>query len=284
MKSSVILRKVVIMIAVSSLSITGCKKDESKNNNDHRSGQDQSSAQVLFNDVLHQMDKVYNESSQSGFKVGNTKSLSECVSVSITPEGTDIWPKTVVLDYGSSNCLCTDGKNRRGKITGFFSGPYREEGAVITITLQDYFENDVFVEGTERITNQGRNNAQYGRNLVYKVEVVAARFTNDEGSATWNSTSTHEWIEGESTEGLEWQDDVYMVDGIAYGTDIKGKSYSGKTTKAMRCALDCQWIQSGSVEITSDENITFSVDYGSGNCDNKATINYKGLIIPFSMR
>ena len=270
MKTSFIFRKAVIMIAVSSLSIAGCKKSENSSPDRHRAGRDQSSAQILFNDVMHQMDKVYNESSPSGFKTSGSSALSECVKISIFPEG-DVWPKTVTLDYGTENCLCTDGKYRRGKIMGVFSGPWREEGSVLTITLDNYYENDILCEGTERITNMGRDEAQLGRNLVFKVEVIAARFTGDDGSATWNSVSTHEWIEGESTEET-WTDDVYMVDGIAYGT------------QALRCSVDCPWIENGRVEITSDNNFTFSVDYGSSGCDNKATIHYEGFVIPFSMR
>jgi hypothetical protein len=53
----------------------------------------------------------------------------------------DAATRTLTLNFGTTNCLCPDGRYRRGVITAVFSGPYRQAGAVVTINCSNCFVN-----------------------------------------------------------------------------------------------------------------------------------------------
>jgi hypothetical protein len=43
-------------------------------------------------------------------------------------------------------------------------------------------------------------------------------------------------------------------------------------TSALIVALNCRWIEKGTIEFKPGGKLTRMVDYGNGNCDNKATV------------
>ena len=78
-------------------------------------------------------------------------------SVIITHDTTSN-PNVLTVDYGTSNCDCNDGKTRRGKIITTYTGAYLAPGTVITHTTDNYYVNDIKIEGTKTVTNMGLNN------------------------------------------------------------------------------------------------------------------------------
>jgi hypothetical protein len=282
MKPRAIINIVMFLIAVSNFSLTGCKKD--KDDTSQRAAIDNSTAENAFNDVFTQVDKAARETSEAGAEKFMQLDSGGCATVTITPFDTVTFPKTLTIDFGSSNCLCTDGKYRRGKIIANLTGKYRDEGTVITVTLQDYYVNDNYVQGTKTITNLGHTGTYGGgSNLKYSIVVSNASVTTSDGTISWNSTRTREWIEGESTHWPNWQDDVYLIEGSADGTDIEGNSFNVTITSALRVALDCKWIESGTLDVTPDGKPVRSVDFGTGDCDASATCTINGVAYPFTM-
>lgn len=282
MKTQKLFRTILIMSVVSSLSIVGCKKD--KEDNDQRAAIDNATCENAFNDVFKQVDNGAKQTSQSGAqKIMQLDSIG-CATVSITPFDTVTWPKTLTIDFGTSNCLCSDGKYRRGIISANLTGKYRDAGTVITVTLNNYYVNDNHVEGTKTITNMGHvGTYNGGNNLKYSIVVTDGKITTSDGIATWNSTRYREWIEGESTQYPNWQDDVYLITGNAEGTTINANPYTITITNALRVALDCKWVESGTIEVTPQGIATRTLDFGSGNCDNQATVTINGVTYNITM-
>jgi type II secretory pathway pseudopilin PulG len=282
MKTQILFRKAIVLILVSILSITaGCKKD--KEDKDQRAAIDNATAENAFNDVFNQVDNAAKATVQSGAKVTQLDS-GGCATITITPFDTITWPKTMTIDFGSSNCLCSDGKYRRGKVIANLSGKYRNAGTIITITLDQYYVNDNHVQGTKTITNLGHTGTYGGgNNLKYSIVVSNASITTQDGTISWNSTRTREWIEGESTLWPNWQDDVYLISGSASGTDVNGNAFNVNIVNPLRAALNCRWIESGTLEITPSGLATRTVDFGGGNCDDQATVTINGNTYNFTM-
>src|SRR5215831_9429859 len=85
------------------------------------------------------------------FKIG------PCTKVTVVPNDTT-FPKTITIDFGDG-CVCRDGKFRKGSIVLNFSAPLRHPGAVLTITLNNFYVNRVHLEGTKTITNESDTSA-----------------------------------------------------------------------------------------------------------------------------
>ncbi|MCB9174878.1 MAG: hypothetical protein H6589_09740 [Flavobacteriales bacterium] len=275
---------IVLLMLTVSLVTFSCKKDkeEEKIDNETTSAQDNALSQNMFDDikkVVEEAAKDEGNTNKAGFFFGT------CATVSISPNWIDsaqYWPKTMTIDFGTTNCTGTDGVNRRGVISVTLTDRYVNAGSVLTVQPQNYYINDHLIEGTKTITNNGRNSSG---NLSFTVQVTNGKVTFPAGGyTTWSSTRTNEWVAGESTPGLLGLcDDVYLITGSATGVNRVGKSYSVNITSPLRKEICCRWLVSGTVDIVPSGLLTRTVNFGGGNCDNIATVTIAGNTFTFAM-
>jgi hypothetical protein len=268
------------------LTSTSCQKY--KLNRSTTSSEDNSLAEVGFNDILKVTEDAIKEEELDGRASSAFQEIySGCASVTVSPADLVTFPKTITIDFGTTNCTGTDGRSRRGVLNITMSGLYRDAGSVITITPSNYFVNDYKVEGTKTITNSGRNT---DGNLEFAISIVNGIITTpDNDQITWESTRTREWVAGESTSfvthGLSGLlDDEYLITGSASGTDRDGRDYTATITQALRVALACQWIKEGTIELQPEDLKLRTIDFGAGACDNVATITIDNRTYTFYMR
>ncbi len=264
--------RILFLCAMATLFILGssCRRDNDNENN-YRSAIDNATAENMFNDVFKQSTDAVVLAQDSAENLRSLDQLmSNCATLTISPFDLTTFPKTIVVDFGTTNCLGDDGRYRRGQVEMTITGWYRDSGTVITVTPNNYFVNDNLVQGVKTLTNNGHNLAG---NLTYSL-VVDGSVTTSEGTITWNSTRQHEWIEGESTLLNPW-DDVYLITGSANGTNVEGEDFDVVINTALRVQVGCRWITAGSLTLTSGD-FSMSVDYGSGTCDAAAVVTING--------
>jgi hypothetical protein len=253
---------------------TACKKDSKTDpDSDTQPAQDNSMAESHYNDANTMVDASVTLGSSFSFRTATNESVARledvlggCVTVTVDTTNT---PRTAVIDFGTTNCVCADTRKRRGKIIATWTGRYRDQGTIVNITFDNYFVNDNQIKGTHKTTNLGLNAAGH---LVYKIEVDGSIVkANNGGTMTWKSTREREWVAGSSTP-LLIQDDTYSITGSASGTTVSGGAYAIAITQALVRKMNCYWFESGKVDITPAGRLTRTLDYGSSGCDNKATV------------
>ena len=249
----------LIVLAFNNIS---CKKD--KSDKDQLAAQNNSDAENVFSDVFKQVDIVAKDTTL-GVSTGTL--ITDCATVTISPIGST-YPKTITIDYGTTNCEGTDNRFRRGKIIATTTGKYRDSLTTITVSFDNYYFMDNKVFGTKTIINKGHNNLGH---LFYTVNVENAGVITENGTITWSSTRTREWIAGENTL-YNYFDDVYSITGSGSGITTDGNSFIVTITKALRAELTCKWITSGTFEITPQGLSTRIIDFGDGTCDRNATV------------
>lgn len=277
--------KKITLFALTALVLTGvylvsCKKSSASKDTDVESAQNNALAEAQYNDVTTLVDQAALSGDVivgvAGGNSGNGAdgSLgSSCATITLDTVSS---PRSIIIDFGAANCLCKDGRNRRGKIIASYTGRYRDAGTVIGITFDGYFVNDNQVKGTKTVTNQGSNNAGHP---VYKVEVNGQIIkANGGGTITWVSTRQREWVSGFDTS--TWLDDVYSITGSASGTNANGKSYTINITQPLIRKMDCRWFESGVLEVTPENEPTRTLDYGNTGCDPNATVTILGYSFP----
>ncbi len=278
-------KKISTFIAVavigSSLLFTSCKKDAAKDS-DVESAENNSLAEGSFNDVTTISDQAaiggsVNMRVADGSREDGSLG-SGCATVTVDTVST---PHLITIDFGSTNCVCNDGRSRRGKILLNYSGRYREAGTTISISFNNYFVNDNQLTGTKTITNQGLNNAG---NLVYKIDVTGQVIkANGAGTISWTSSRLREWTAGANTP-LVWSDDAYSITGTASGTNASGKSYTINIVKPLVRKMSCRWFESGSLDVTPEGKATRTLDYGTTGCDANATVSILGYSFPIVLK
>lgn len=255
------------IVIATSVVFTGCKKkEEDKKPTSYTSSSDNSIAENAFAGIMKQISAV--SDSTNAFKTAAT-----CGTVSITPYNTTTWPKTLVINFGNTNCLGSDYNNRRGIITAVFSGPYLDSGTVVTITLTNYYHNDYKIQGTQTIKNKGHNAAGH---LLYNVNVINATVTHPTNgkSSTWTTVQEREFVQN----GPGINDDYYLIRGNSNGVSMEGESYTITTNSDLRVNVGCPWIVSGvfTLTLTDYPNYPIVFDYGNGACDGNATATFNG--------
>ncbi len=270
--------KKLLFTLISISIIVACKK--AKLNKQTTSFADDATAQAAYKDMGRVMEEVVDDDA-NGTNRTAAYSFGNCATVTISPAWADsTFPKTIVVDFGSTNCTGNYGVKRRGKLIATITDRYRNAGCKITINPQNYYVNDYKVEGTKIITNLGRNSSG---NLEFKVEVNNGKVTDPNGeSISWNSTRTNEWIAGENTY-FNICDDIYSITGNANGVNREGRNYTVTITQPLIKKICCRWITEGKLELAPDGLKTRKVDFGNGTCDNKATVEIGNKTYNISM-
>jgi hypothetical protein len=251
--------------------LTSCNKDDDIQTEDTTIAREDSFAESVFERVSDIADEAYNLSS------GNLKStewnrvfLSGCATVTLD---TTVMPRVLTIDFGDTNCLCLDGRYRRGKILLTFNGRYRHPGTVITMGFDEYHVNDNKIDGSKVVTNMGPNE---DGNICFTIEIIGVIYrANNGGVISWNSSREREWIQGFPS-GNPW-DDIYLITGTANGTLANGYTWEREIINPLRVELACRFIVSGTVEIRPENRPLRILDYGNGDCDNIATVVVNGV-------
>jgi len=256
-----------------------CNKTETVSNDETETVETKSEAfaEAVFDEIQEISDQAWQRGA-SGLKAGfeDGSRLGDCVTITID---TISVPRVMTIDFGEVNCLCDDGKYRRGQIIVTFTGRFRRPGAIITHTFQNFYVNDNHVQGTKIKTNLGFN----ADGFMQFRNVVAGSITmiSNGNVISWNSDRTRTWIEGFQTP--RWMDDVYLIEGTSSVSSTNGRSVSRLITNPLRRELSCRHFVSGTVQITPAEAPQRILDYGDGTCDNIATVTIGDRIITITL-
>lgn len=268
--------KNLLIISLVAISLTSCLKNRLK--------KDQSALvnykiETAFDEMTNISDQaitgnmVYYKSGQIILaKPGQNIALEKAdCSVIITIDTTSS-PKSVTVDYGSSNCTCNDGKTRRGKIVTTFTGQYIAPGTIITHTPVDYYVNDIKYEGTKTVQNMGLNsNSQ----PYFNVQIDGTATLESGEVVDYTSTRVRTWTTGFNTL-LNRFDDEYDITGTSEATFSSGEGYIGNTTSPIHIKVGCGFPVSGTLEITPTGKPVRQINYGDGTCDYSFTVTVSG--------
>jgi hypothetical protein len=254
------------------------KQDETTSVSDRELISIEAQAEGIFDEVQEIADQAMRIGS-SGLKSveSDDNRLGNCVTITVD---TTVMPRVMTIDFGEVNCLCNDGKYRRGRIIVTFNGRWRRPGTVVTHTFENYHVNDNHVQGTKVMTNLGFN-AQ-GKMQFRNTTDGSITFANNGSSVAWTSEKLRTWIEGRLTP--PWNDDVYLIEGNSSVVHSSGRSRERVIIEPLRRELSCRWFVSGTVETTPSSGPVRLLNYGDGVCDNLATVTVGDSTFTITLR
>lgn len=267
----------LLFLAGVAIVLHACKKEET--DTETQSAVDNSICEGEFSRIMPTVNSIAID--ETGVhKLGGSGSghsvTSTCPAIVINPADTlDGFPVTLTLDYGAGCLDSTDNKTRKGKLEATFSQPFDQVGCVITITLVDYYVDNIHYEGTVTVTRNAAHS--------FTTTVANGKCSNPSWTLTWESTRTLTQSEGTST--ISPTDDVFIMTGNASGVNREGRAYTVNITKQLTKRQTCAWIESGTIELTPEGLATRTVDFGSlGQCDNQATLTINGNSFDFTLK
>jgi hypothetical protein len=261
-----------LLVASSSAFLTSCNKDDIINDPEKATTVDQNLilAESTFNDIGNLA-----SSSLSG-KGDKLKSSSGCLVVTFDLTAS---PYKMTLDFGTANCLCEDGLYRRGKIIVAYTTGIGDSLASLSTTFNNFFVNDNKITGTHILTYKGHNQAGHSN---WDISVNGAiELASGEGTITYIAAHNSEMIAGEATPIVN--DNVFSNTGSSSGTAITGQAFTSVITTPLVNKTTCGYFVSGVVEISPAAQPKHILNFGTGDCDNKATVTISGITFEITL-
>ena len=193
-----------------------------------------------------------------------------CFTVSITPKERGVFPKTVVLDFGTGCEI--NGVTRKGKVITVYSGPLHVPGNKSVTEFNGYQVNDLKIAGrhlVQNTTEPGSNQRKFTRTVESKITHVPTG-----NWRTWSGVTVMKQIEGKGTP-LWPADDVYQFTGSRKGENSKGRTWMTETREPLIKAFTCRWISKG-ILLVRVNNTVGTLNFGNGTCDDEATLTVNG--------
>ena len=298
MKTKLLITRVITTVFSVTLLFYSCKKETSGGDLSSQeeeqasiaSSESEAESESIFNEVFDNVMGVNNDVGLSGTGVfgrmstttGSTQTerIAACFNVSISHlvQGQD-FPLRIEIDFGAG-CTGKDGRVRSGKIITEYTGRLTVPVKSATTVFKDYAVDGVKVEGTLKITNTGNANTRQ-----FTIDIINAKLTNLNGTYTkWNSHRVITQVEGLATPDLH-TDDVFTITGNASGevrTSTFASTWESSIIEPLRKRFACAYISRGTVKIirrnlSADSKWIGILNYGTGTCDNKATLTVNGV-------
>lgn len=265
-----LLKKGAFLIAASLITLASChrKNDTTPalSGSDDNGGyaSDAVKLEQNSNDAMSTADMAVTTNT-SGLRVTSTYP-----TITRTISGTDT---IVTIDFGPTDHLCTDLRNRRGQLIVTYSGAYKATGSTHTITTNNYYVDDYQVIFHKTVTNMGTNTSGQ---VYYNVTVNDSVILGTDSVISWTGNRTRTWLAGYSTS--DRSDDVYAIGGTTTLTRANGHVFTCAISASdpLKIALACRWIESGTITVSSSSfaggSRTLDYGYGSGGCDDLAQL------------
>jgi hypothetical protein len=193
-----------------------------------------------------------------------------CATITVVPADTVTYPKTITVDFGAG-CTSADSIVRSGSFTYTLSERFRNPGAVISVTFNNYVVNGYGLAGTYTVTN----NSSLSAGVVYTTAVTNGVITYpNDTSYSFTGTKTVTQTAGIGSTVLSTY--VFSVVGnYTITNNVTGETLSAKVTTPLVKDETCPYIVSGTDSFTYTKGsitVNGTFDYGSGTCDNAATV------------
>jgi hypothetical protein len=192
----------------------------------------------------------------------------------------DPFPVKIDIDFGTAGCQGVDGHVRSGLISVEYTRRLIVPGAIATVTFDNFYIDSIKITGTLAISNTGSAN-----NRQFTVDVTDGKLSKTNGNFTeWTSHKVITQQEGLGTPNLPL-DDVFTIEGDAHGRVQRANllvAWEGAITDPLIKKFNCRWIVKGEVKqnrINTGGNSPWAavLDFGTGDCDNKAVVTINGV-------
>jgi hypothetical protein len=279
--------------------ISSCKKETSQTDEEREaskvSSEANGEAELVFNAIFDDAMGANDSVGMAGIGVFGRTSIGDisddpntarpmaCFTVTIVHTTANAFPVRVIIDFGTTGCTGPGGHIRRGKIITDYTNRLIIPGAMAVTTFDEFYIDDIKVEGTHKITNTSSPNT-VPPHRQFTVEVIAAKLSKSNGNYTeWDSHKTITQTDGLNTPVMPL-DDVFKIEGSSTGRTRRGNllvGWQSTITMPLMKKFTCRWIVQGRVRSIRANNTANPweaiLDFGNGTCDNQAVITINGI-------
>ncbi len=194
-----------------------------------------------------------------------------CASVTAKPGGLVDFPKEVVVDFGTGCTL--RGYSGKGSVSFILNQWIFIPGTEIVPQFNNFYVNGYKIEGDYKVTTVSATE--------FKIDIVDGIVTFPNGTVFHlKGVQYYTQTEGSNTPFV-FGDDTYSITGDISSASSLG-NIDGTITSPLIKEIACYNITAGTIDFTG-ANITATLDFGDGACDNVGTIKIGPLTFPVTL-
>lgn len=262
--------KIILGLALA-FSIFSCSKDDNNSSTELSEAKASAKIDLATEDVAKIVEDQYALQVNPGAGKNNleTQDLPSCATVTVELTAST-WTRTVVFD----NCTLPNGNVLDGTIIVGGSLNFDTPSHTISYTFVDFHHNNILIEGNRTVVRSMQSTAALSTVHPVANMSIDMTVTFPNGNVYHRvGNRVRELIEGFGTP-MFWADNVFSISG-SWTTTFPAGSRTSTITTPLRVRANCPNIVSGVVEIVRNDN-TAVLDYGTGECDNQATLTING--------
>jgi hypothetical protein len=214
----------------------------------------------------------------------NNSIFSNCATITRVPAfGIPLIPGTQVtktIDFGTTGCTLNNGNVVRGKIIISFVFQPTAVSHTVTYTFDNFYHNNIKFVGTKTFTRSMTTQTATAAPhpiVVMELDMTITLPNGDEYERV--GTRTRELIEGFYTPNF--MDNIYKITGNWTTTAPNGSQHTATITEPLRAKMSCiavnKPILAKGIIAFVRNNITSTLNYGNGECDNIAVFTINGV-------
>ena len=273
----------ILLTALAMIWATGCREGEEEplfDQNTESAVLQEAEAETIFQSIesLAKSGMIYNESPDA--RTAIDRELSCVGSAEFSGEPVD---GVLILTF-DGDCDEASGRNLSGSLQFTFNGRWYLPDAQITVTLQDFYIDDIKVEGQLKYTNISTSS-----DIMFRAELIDGKVTwPDDAYATRNHDRTITWDLSQGYEDMQ-----FAITGTASGVTREGVVYASEITEPLAVKLSCIYENSiyapvsGLIELRLTNlpgNPVVQVDFGNGQCDTLIQANLGAVVKEIDLR
>ena len=214
----------------------------------------------------------------------NATIFSNCATITRVPAfGTPLTPGnqvTKTIDFGTTGCTLNNGNVVRGKIIITFVYQPNATSHTITYTFDNFYHNNIKFVGTKTFTRSMTTQTATAAPHPIVVMELDMTITMPNGDVyTRVGSRTRELVEGYSTDAFI--DNIYRITGSWTTTNENGNQHTATITEPLMAKMSCievnKPILARGIITFVRNNITSTLNYGNGECDNLAVFTINGV-------
>jgi hypothetical protein len=186
---------------------------------------------------------------------------------------------TKTIDFGTTGCTLNNGNVVRGKIIITFVYQPDATSHTITYSFDNFYHNNIKFEGTKTFTRSRTTATATSPSHPIVVMQLEMTITMPNGDVyTRVGSRTRELVEGYSTDAF--LDNIYRITGSWTTTNENGNQHTATITEPLMAKMSCiavnKPILARGIITFIRNNVTSTLNYGDGECDNLAVFTING--------
>ena len=291
MNKKIIITSLTMAVISTALVFSSCKKKE-KDDNDTSAAEDHTVVETHSNDIVNIGEQASN-GSMTTYKLGQQPQesiYSTCATIT-TYAANNTDSDTLIVNFGT-NCTGADGRTRSGILQYVYTAGlhYRDSSNVISVTSNNYV-----VDGnTINITSKTIKNLGHitGGKLTWTIDANMTVTKADGKTITWTTSKTKVLLAGEQPNNapIDWAHAQIAIYGTASGTSANGESFTASVAEGtwlvrdFNCTSYRKCFVSGELDFTPGSKPTRYVNFGTGACDNLASVTINGNVYNITLK